>query len=143
MLGDFGLIKTLGDAEIDRRLLTESGETPMPYHYRTPDLISYAKGESSISPKSDVFQLGLVAAELFTGFNPQVAAENILDDLQMRPVPRIPGKYGRHLRELINRMLVEDPEQREGAAELITSWQGVFENVAKDVSTLEGKVFKK
>ena len=31
----------------------------MPFLYRTPDLITYVKGEGGTSTKSDIFQLGL------------------------------------------------------------------------------------
>jgi serine/threonine-protein kinase len=82
VLGDFGLMKVLnGSEEMDREVFRESTGPGMPYYYRTPDLIAYAKGEANITPKSDVFQLGLVAAELFTGWNPANKSENILDDL--------------------------------------------------------------
>jgi len=144
MLGDFGLIKSVGDREDDRRLLTESGEATMPYRYRTPELIQYAKGEiSDLSPKSDIFQLGLIAAELFTGINPQNAATNLTDELQMSLIAHIPGKYGGHIKDTIQRMLVTNPNKRENAGSLINRWQGVFENVAEDINNLEGRVFRK
>jgi serine/threonine protein kinase len=71
VLGDFGLIKLLnGHDEADHNIFKESVGFGMPYFYRTPDLIAYGKRESGITTKSDVFQLGLVAIELFTGRNP-------------------------------------------------------------------------
>jgi serine/threonine protein kinase len=70
VLGDFGLMKFIDkNDEVDREIFKESVGPGMPYYYRTPDLIAYARYESSISTKSDVFQLGLVVAELFTGRN--------------------------------------------------------------------------
>jgi serine/threonine protein kinase len=144
MLGDFGLIKSVGDVEDDRRLLTESGEATMPFKYRTPDLIRYANGDiEDITPKSDVFQLGLIAAELFTGRNPQITANSIFDPLQMNQVGHIPGKYGRHIKRSIEMMLIDNPDERPSAGELITEWQSDFENVAGDINTLEGRVFRK
>jgi len=144
MLGDFGLIKSVGAVEDDRQLITESGEATMPFKYRTPDLIRYARGNvAEITPKSDIFQLGLIAAELFTGRNPQNSATSILDELQMTPLGHIPGRYGRHIKESIQMMLIDDPEERPSAAELITRWQGDFENVAENINSLEGRVFRK
>jgi serine/threonine protein kinase len=144
MLGDFGLIKTISSGEEeDRKLIVESRDVAMPFAYRTPDLISYSKGESQITPKSDIFQLGLTAAELFTGRNPQQKANNLLDPLVMEPVGYIRGIYGRHLQSLIQRMLVLNPEERENAGQLINVWQGVFENVANETDRLEGHVFSK
>jgi hypothetical protein len=70
VLGDFGLMKLMdGQGEEDRDVFKESVGLGMPFFYRTPDLISYAKNEADISPKSDVFQLGLVLTELFTSRN--------------------------------------------------------------------------
>jgi serine/threonine protein kinase len=145
MLGDFGLIKFVNgeDEEEDRQLVVESRDVAMPFSYRTPDLISYARKESEITPKSDVFQLGLTAAELFTGRNPQLRTNNLLDELIMEPIGHIPGKYGGHISSLIQRMLVLDPNVRERAGELIDGWKGVFENVAQETYNLEGHVFSR
>jgi serine/threonine protein kinase len=57
VLGDFGLMKGLpaGGAE-DRERLKESIGPGMPFYYRTPDLVSYARGKSTITTKSDVWQ---------------------------------------------------------------------------------------
>jgi serine/threonine-protein kinase len=79
VLGDFGLMKFLdGQDEVDREIFKESIGLGMPYFYRTPDLIAYAKKESGITTKSDVFQLGLVTSELFTGRNPAVAPQKMI-----------------------------------------------------------------
>jgi hypothetical protein len=52
----------------DRPLLKESLDWGMPRAYRTPDLVAYLRGGPPPTPKSDVFQLGLVLAELFTAW---------------------------------------------------------------------------
>ncbi len=144
MLGDFGLIKSVGGAEEeDLTLVAESRDVALPYLYRTPELISYSRGESQITPKSDVFQLGLIAAELFTGRNPQRKANQLIDDLIMDPIGHIPGRYGGIISELIHRMLVLDPDERESAGDLMNPWQGVFENVAAETNALEGHVFSR
>jgi hypothetical protein len=68
VLGDCGLVKRHDPAiPDDRSLVKQSAGPGMPRCYRTPDLVAYLKGGPPPSPKSDVFQLGLVLAELFTG----------------------------------------------------------------------------
>jgi serine/threonine protein kinase len=63
VLGDFGLMKLLDDnPEADREIFKESVGPGMPFFYRTPDLIAYARNEADITTKSDIFQLGLVLA---------------------------------------------------------------------------------
>jgi serine/threonine protein kinase len=76
VLGDFGIMKLLdGNIEEDRETFKGSIGLGMPFFYRTPDLITYARNEGDITTKSDVFQLGLVLAELFTGRNPAEEGE--------------------------------------------------------------------
>ena len=59
MLGDFGLMKLLDDTNVeDREIFKESIGPGMPFYYRTPDLVAYAKNEAQLTVKSDVFQLG-------------------------------------------------------------------------------------
>ena len=59
---DFGIAKALeGDAEDD---LTQAGAAPHTPAYASPEQLS---GRDALSPASDVYQLGLVAYELFTG----------------------------------------------------------------------------
>ena len=57
-LGDFGLMR-----DLDPKLKTEDGNffkhsagPGMPKFYRTPDLVKYAKQESSLTTSSDIFQ---------------------------------------------------------------------------------------
>lgn len=143
VLGDFGLMKLQSvDDDTDRAILKESALPGMPYFYRTPDLIAYARGESGITPKSDVFQLGLVLAELFTGWNPAVRPDNILDDLVLEELRAIPGDMGAGIQALIRRMLVIDPADRESASQLVDGWKGTFVNVCEMAGRLEGRPFQ-
>jgi len=141
VLGDFGLMKLVdGNVEPDREIFKESVGPGMPFFYRTPDLIAYAKGEADITPKSDVFQLGLVIAELFTGRNPAKRPQNHLDPLELEPIAAIPGGLANQIETLINRMLTLDPVARPDASALLDPWQGVFQAAAERAQALEGKV---
>jgi len=72
VLGDFGLMKlTDADSDEDREIFKESVGPGMPLRYRTPDQVAYLKNETPLTTKSDIFQLGLVLPELFTGRNPR------------------------------------------------------------------------
>jgi serine/threonine protein kinase len=129
-----------GSVEPDREIFKESVGPGMPFFYRTPDLIAYAKGEADITPKSDVFQLGLVVAELFTGRNPAKRPQNHLDPLELEPIAAIPGGLAGQIETLINRMLTIDPNARPDASAFMDPWQGVFQAAADRAHALEGKV---
>jgi serine/threonine protein kinase len=141
VLGDFGLMKLAdGNVEPDREIFKESVGPGMPFFYRTPDLIAYAKGEADITPKSDVFQLGLVIAELFTGRNPAKRPQNHLEPLELEPIAPIPGGLANQIETLIKRMLTLDSVARPDASALLDPWQGVFQAAAERAQALEGKV---
>ena len=112
----------------------------MPFFYRTPDLIAYARNERDISPKSDVFQLGLVLAELFTGRNPARRPNDRLDPLEMEPLSNIPVGMAGSIATLIRRMLEIDSDRRPNAADLLDPWQGVFGTAMERAHALDGKV---
>lgn len=113
MLGDFGLMKLLdGDSDIDREIFKESTGAGMPYFYRTPDLVGYAKDQNRLTAATDVFQLVLVLAELFTGHNPERRPEGIFDPVELDTLRGIPSVFGGGIAALIRRMLVFDPSER-------------------------------
>jgi serine/threonine protein kinase len=140
VLGDFGLMKLLdGARETDREIFKLSIGPGMPFFYRTPDLIAYARNEADISTKSDVFQLGLVLAELFTGWNPAIRPADILEPLALEPLRIIPGELSGSIAALINRMLIADPAQRPAALELLDGWRSLFMNAVKRAHSLDGR----
>jgi serine/threonine protein kinase len=113
----------------------------MPYRYRTPELVEYLIDGTPPTTKSDLFQLGLVLAELFTGKNPQIAAESFKERIQMKPIGVIRGALGRGISNLIANMLELNPNDREPPAKLLDAWQGLFFTAAKRTLALEGAVF--
>jgi len=142
VLGDFGLMKFLdGDDAVDRDILKESELPGMPFYYRTPDLISYARAQTGITMKSDVFQLGLVLTELFTGWNSAQRPNDILDDIILDPIKHIGGNFGGGIAALLHRMLELNPDDRVSAEDIMGGWQGVFDDITSKSHELEGRVF--
>jgi serine/threonine-protein kinase len=144
VLGDFGLMKLLDGAdEEDRMVLKESIGPGMPFFYRTPDLVAYAKNESALTVKTDVFQLGLVLAELFTGWNPskRPAGNDMLAPVELASLGTCPGTFGGAIATLLFRMLAMDPAQRPTASQLMDGWLRLFENVCSQTHDIEGRVF--
>jgi serine/threonine protein kinase len=144
VLGDFGLMKLLDEVEEEDRLIfKESIGLGMPFYYRTPDLVAYAKNEAPLSVKTDVFQLGLVIAELFTGRNPakRPLGNDMLAPVQLEPLSFCPGRFGASVAVLINQMLTLEPSRRPFASALMNGWLGLFERVCHDTHSIEGRVF--
>jgi serine/threonine-protein kinase len=142
VLGDFGLMKVLDEKDgEDREVFKESTGLGMPYYYRTPDLVAYAKNEAPLTTKSDVFQLGLVAAQLFTGRNPCVPKDDHLAPIELAPLGHIGGALSGSLATMINRMLTIDPGQRPAAGEILPNWQSAFQNAVNRAHDLEGRAF--
>jgi serine/threonine protein kinase len=142
VLGDFGLMKHVNKENADdQELVKESVGVGMPFRYRTPDLVEYLRKGVPPTCKSDVFQVGLVVAELFTGWNPQRPAKSFTDEIEHDSLQVIPGAMAPGIGNLIAKMLTMDPMQRPSAGALLDPWQGVFLDAAKRTHALEGKVF--
>ena len=142
VLGDFGLMKFLNqDDETDREIYGDRARTGMPFFHRTPDLVAYLREGTPLTTKTDIFQLGLVIAEVFTGRNPEITAENITDQVDLERLKFIPGVLGMRIRELIESMLESEPGRRPSAADLIDPWEGVFREVVDRCHQLNGRVF--
>lgn len=143
VLGDFGLMKRLTvNRELDQELLKLSVGPRMPRNYRTPDLVEYYKGGAVPSEKSDVYQLGLLFAEMFSGTNPQrrMTSRDFAEPVKLRDFS-IDGGLSEPLRDLILSMLDADPVKRPSAAQLIIPWRDLFLEAAKRSHALEGRVF--
>ncbi len=68
VLADFGLAINISGQ-------SEKLDIPSLHRYRSPDIVNFINNGTPLSSKSDVFQLGLVLTELFTGKNPCSLAE--------------------------------------------------------------------
>ncbi len=128
VLGDFGLIKRspITDDDNDREMIKISHGPGMPLRCRTPELRKYLRKEPVVIAKSDIYQLGLLLAELFTGKNPQRQADDYTDPIVLDRVERISGEIGAGIASLLNRMLQEDPSERPDIDYLMDNWLKVF-----------------
>lgn len=144
VLGDFGLLKVLAPDDLEKRFeINELSNGPRhPYMYPTPELIDYAKNpDSPVSAKSDVFQLGLVFAEVFCGQHPIKNRKKTLDPIELEELKPFQASNAQTIRGLIQAMLELDPEKRPPADELYDRWDGPFSEVIADAQRLEGKAF--
>jgi serine/threonine protein kinase len=99
-LGDFGLLKALGDSESAERFSIKSLSkgARYPRFYPTPDLVAYSKDNSVlVTNKSDVFQLGLVFSEMFCGQIP-LEDRDVYDVVVFRFLGEVPGSLGSFIR---------------------------------------------
>ena len=104
----------------------------MPRSYRTPDLVHYLKGGPPPTNRSDIYQLGLVFAEMFSGSNPQrpMKTGDFTEPIELDPFT-IRGGLSQPIHDLIEPMLHPDPIQRPSAAELFPKSQDQFLESAK------------
>ncbi len=140
VLGDFGLMKYAETAiDEDQEIYKESLGVGMPFRYRTPDQVAYLKNEAALTPKSDVFQLGLVLAELFTGRNPERPTREFTDPVELEPLAAIPGSLSDGVANVLTRMLRADPVIRENASQFHDPWEGIFRSAVSQAHALEGR----
>ena len=140
-LGDFGLIKKI-EEKIDGEDLSDfEGYFAMPRFYRTPELVSYAKKEANLDLRSDIFQLGLVIAQMFTGRNPLITSENLLDQIQLEKLSHVPGKHAGLVASTISEMLDLNKETRCTIDTALSRFTGLVETYSKDYEDFHGRFF--
>ena len=173
MLGDFGMMKSnqyaIGESDVldeisipdlepdlishpEPSTVIEQNGTTVTGYYWSPDKVLDYFDEEAITPKSDVYQLGLVLAHLFTGWNRQPKlprnneGEPILEDaLEIAIGPEdlgyIPSLASAGIANLISQMLEKTPSVRKSASDLIVPWIGVFEEVTRASKVMDGRTF--
>ena len=104
-LVDFGVAKRARES----LGLTRHGQVVGTPFYLSPEQAQYAK----VTPQSDLYSLGVMAFEMFTGEKP-FQADSIEDLLRQHvgaPVPRLPVTLAVH-QPLIDRLMAKKPEDR-------------------------------
>lgn len=134
VLADFGLSLDVG-ARIENSAL------PSLHRYRSPDIVESIRNGTALTTKSDVFQAGLVLAELFTGNNPCVLAKSGSEKVHINYLPKVHGRYGNNIAEILNSMLQEDPAKRPPAEELIEKWKVVLFKAYEYMLKVERNVY--
>lgn len=132
-LADFGLMRSH-----DIHDVRELG--PSLHTYRSPDIVGYLTGQEALTPKSDVFQLGLTLAELFTGQNPCKSAESGSEPVEIAPLRPISGQLGNRIFTLLEWMLKAAPYERPTASFTIDIWQGILFDAIQALQQFEDRV---
>ena len=137
-LADFGLAR-LSDAT----QLTAAGKTLGTFAYMAPEQIS---GNSPITPRTDLYALGVVLFELVTGevpFQAETTAELLMQHLTKKP-PRVCTKVldcPIWLERVIHQLMEKEPEGRPRDALAVSqALQEVTQKVARNVSFAEHAV---
>ena len=139
VLGDFGLIFQ----DVEPAQQGGSAIRAMAQMYRTPELVAYHKRGPKPPPASDVFQLGLVAAELFTGKNPLRHA-GPAKPVELDPLGDIPGALGQSIKALLEEMLVIDTASRLPAVRLLPRWLDLYRTaVRRENARQRGDAFQR
>jgi serine/threonine protein kinase len=123
VLGDFGLI--FQNVERSQAGKTDRSIPAMAQMYRTPELVAFHKDGSDPPPASDVFQLGLVAAELFTGKNP-LRHGGATKDIELEALSDIIGDLGLSVKTRLEEMLLIDTAKRRPARSLLPGWIDLY-----------------
>jgi len=131
-IGDFGLIKKVEKITDSDDLSDFNGYFAMPRYYRTPELISYAKKESGLDLRSDIFQLGLVIAQMFTGRNPLINSQDVYSPIELEKIGHIEWKHGGLVAKTIKEMTSMNPNSRCTIDSALSRFTGLVETYFKD-----------
>lgn len=140
-LGDFGLLKKLDNNMDEEDKKDFEGYFAMPKFYRTPELVAYARGEDSLDLRSDIFQLGLVIAQMFTGRNPLIYKQDGLSDVELEDIGHIPGKHGGLVAKTIKEMTSLRSENRCTIDVALGRFTSLVETYSKEYEAFHGVSF--
>jgi serine/threonine protein kinase len=128
VLGDFGLV--FQDVTSAARGQPEGVIPAMAQMYRAPELVEYHVSGKKPPPASDVFQLGLVACELFTGKNP-LRHGGPKTPVQLDPLPDLSGPIGATIKARLEEMIVIKTDDRLPANLLLPRWLDLYRAVLR------------
>jgi serine/threonine protein kinase len=97
--------------------MTRAGSLMGTPNYMSPE----QAGGKDLTPKADIFSLGVMLFELLTGIKPFMASDlpTVLNNIINQPVPPVPGPMG----DIIRRMLAKSPDERPSASEVLARLQ--------------------
>jgi serine/threonine protein kinase len=128
VLGDFGLVwQDVASVATGQR---EGAIPAMAQMYRTPELVEYHVTGKRPPPASDVFQLGLVAAELFTGKNP-LKAGGPSNPVELEPLGDPSGPVGESIKARLEEMMIIDTKDRSPVHVLLPLWLDLYRTVIR------------
>ncbi|KJX97831.1 PEK protein kinase [Zymoseptoria brevis] len=114
-IGDFGLVTSIA----------QSGDlfsAPPPTHAAGTELYRPAASKSSVSPKLDIFALGIIACELLTQFSTQMERRETLHALRKGQFPDgfagCAGHQSSKVKECVAAMLSDEPSEDTTIGEL-------------------------
>jgi serine/threonine-protein kinase len=116
---DFGLVKSVGGAQLEESHASAVGVTPGTPAYMAPEMVNGAE----VDGRADLYSLGCVAYYLLTGelvFEGDTAIQTILKHVQQPPVPpseRMGVAIPPRLEALVLACLAKHPEDRPASAE--------------------------
>jgi serine/threonine-protein kinase len=128
---DFGIARTtlFGDATVI------GGGFAGKFSYVSPEQLGLYGGE--VTPKSDIYSLGLVLAEALTGRPLDMGGSQVEVVEKRRKMPDLRGVDGR-LRPLLERMLQPKPADRIATMAEVAAWQPAVPPSAKRWSLIAG-----
>lgn len=141
MLGDFGLIKVVDNYSSDvddidlvneTVMCSFTGYAAMARFYRTPELVNYANQTDVMHIESDVFQLGLVLAEVFTGQNPLVPEQDLHSPIRLNRIGYIDDngtERGGLIFTTIKQMLEMDYHKRISIQLALDRFTGIYQSL--------------
>lgn len=103
------------------------GYVAMARYYRTPELVDYANGSAPLYIESDVFQLGLVLTELFTGKNPLKPVVDLHAPIELDEIGYVSAPHhGGFIHDTLAQMLQIDRKKRINIHSAIDRFSGIY-----------------
>lgn len=127
VLADFGAMR---EGKSQSGVVKNSSDEVLP-SYSSIDMFVYEKTGEPITHKSNVFQLGVVLTELFTGIKPISIGE---DSYRINTIGNVlvpesyPNDLGSRLKDQLNSLLRGDPDKRPSARDVIEEWRWILKD---------------